>query len=96
MAATHATKRSVSLALLDGTGRIAVGNVTIPVGQPIPAVGSILDVKYLYARSGGSLYQPVYVGVREDIDPSACRLDQLKLRAGEGEEETEGVAKVGV
>jgi len=78
---TNGTKRSVSLELLDGTRRVGVGNVTIPANAQIPATGSILDVRYLYAFAGGSLFQPVYLGVRDDINPEACTLAQLKYKA---------------
>jgi bifunctional non-homologous end joining protein LigD len=74
-------KRSVALELLDGERRVGVGNVTIPPNTIIPAAGSIVEIRYLYAYSGGSLYQPVYVGSRSDLTHQDCRLDQLKYRA---------------
>jgi bifunctional non-homologous end joining protein LigD len=55
-----------------GTGlvseEVSVGNVTIPVNFDIPRVGSVVEVRYLYAYPGGSLYQPVYLGARTDVD----------------------------
>jgi bifunctional non-homologous end joining protein LigD len=80
-------KRSVALELLDGSKRIAVGNVTIPANQPIPQAGTIAEVRYLYAYPGGSLFQPVYLGRRDDIDSGACTIKQLKFKAGEEAEE---------
>jgi hypothetical protein len=53
-----------------GTG---VGSVTIPPSHTVPAAGSIVEVRYLYAYEGGSLYQPVYLGIRDDIDAGAAR-----------------------
>lgn len=80
-------KRSVALALLDEAGqRVDVGNVTIPVNQPIPAADSVVEVRYLYAYRAGSLYQPIFLGVRDDIDTGACVIGQLKYKA-ENEEE---------
>ena len=57
-------KRSVALELFDGQSRVGVGNVTIPSNFDIPAAGAIVEIRYLYAYPGGSLYQPVYLGVR--------------------------------
>jgi bifunctional non-homologous end joining protein LigD len=54
-----------------------VGNVTIPPNKDVPAVGSVIEVRYLYAYEGGSLYQPTYKGVRDDVDTEECRMNQL-------------------
>jgi bifunctional non-homologous end joining protein LigD len=78
----NGTKRSVALALMDRGKSVSVGNVTIPANQPIPRPGSIVEVRYLYAYPGGALYQPVCLGVRDDIEPGACQLAQLKYKAG--------------
>lgn len=72
--------RSVSLRINDGDGWFNVGNVTIPPNRNIPNVGDVVEVKYLYAYKGGSLYQPQYKGVRSDIDPSECVVGQLKYK----------------
>lgn len=61
-------KRSVRLELMGESGIIPVGNVTVPVNHEIPKVNDIVEVQYLYAYKGGSLYQPVYKGKRDDID----------------------------
>lgn len=74
------TKRSVRLELLDGEKLVSVGNVTIPANQEIPRVNSVVEVRYLYAFQGGSLYQPVYLGQRDDIPMSDCNLSQLKFK----------------
>jgi bifunctional non-homologous end joining protein LigD len=68
-------KRSVSLEMACGT---AVGNVTIPANHDIPKAGDVVEVRYLYAYEGGSLYQPTYLGVRDDVDPDS--LDSLKFK----------------
>jgi bifunctional non-homologous end joining protein LigD len=68
-------KRSVSLEMVCGT---SVGNVTIPANHEVPGKGEVVEVRYLYAYEGGSLYQPTYLGVRDDVDPDT--LDSLKFK----------------
>lgn len=55
-----------------------VGNCTIPANHDIPKQGDIVEVEYLYAYRGGSLYQPIYLGPRDDIDTDRCNSAQLK------------------
>jgi len=76
-------KRSVSLGLYNGDGETLVpaGNVTIPPNHAVPAVGEVIDVRFLYAlRASGSIYQPVYIGKRCDIPATECTTDQLKYK----------------
>lgn len=82
-------KRSVALRLYQDGVRIGVdvGNVTIPANHSIPAPGTIVEVRYLYAYKGGALYQPVYLGPRDDVDATACRLSQLKYKPTDGVED---------
>lgn len=70
-------KRSVAISLHDDT---AIGNVTIPANFDIPKAGDVIEVRYLYAYRGGSLYQPIYLGKRSDIDPEECVVSQLKFK----------------
>ena len=80
-------KRSVSLLLFTGDRIGAAGNVTIPPNQPIPETGQVVECRYLYAfRESGSIYQPVYLGVREDIRAEECTTAQLKYKADAAEE----------
>jgi bifunctional non-homologous end joining protein LigD len=77
------TQRSVELKLYtDNTMQqyVLVGNVTIPVNAKIPSVGAVIEVRYLYAYIGGSVYQPVYLGERGDIDFEECLISQLKYK----------------
>jgi len=77
----HNAKRSVSLCLYDKHGFVGAGNVTIPPNHDIPAIGDLVEIRYLYAhKQSGSIYQPVYVGPRDDIQASECTLDQLKFK----------------
>ena len=62
---------------LDGT---FVGNVTILPNFEIPKKGNVIEVRYLYAHEGGALVQPVYLGIRNDVDINECKLSQLKYK----------------
>ena len=82
-------KRSVALGLYAGSGDndklVPAGNVTIPPNHAVPAVGEVVEVKYLYGfKESGSIYQPVYIGKRCDIPPSECSTDQLKYKDSDG------------
>jgi bifunctional non-homologous end joining protein LigD len=82
-------KRSVKIGLQDDYRKpqmIPVGNVTIPPNYDVPAAGDIVEVEYLYAYKGGSLYQPVYRGKRSDVYIEACIIGQLKFKP-EGRDE---------
>jgi bifunctional non-homologous end joining protein LigD len=85
--AKHNECRSVALKLF--RAKESCGNVTIPPNQPIPPVGAVVEVRYLYAFRGGSVYQPVYIGERDDIDASACVADQLKFKREESDDDGE-------
>ena len=74
-------KRSVSLMVFDGDKVVPVGNVMIPPNHEVPQVGAIVEVRYLYAYRGGSIFQPVYLGLRDDIRAEECTVDQLKYKA---------------
>jgi bifunctional non-homologous end joining protein LigD len=74
--------RSVPLFLYSGGPVLRpVGNVTIPPNPTVPANGSIVEVRYLYAFPGGSVFQPVYLGQRDDVTRRECHVSQLKLKA---------------
>ncbi len=71
-------KRSISIVLLDESGNeIDVGNVTIPANHSVPQNGDVVEVRYLYYFKGGALYQPVYLGVRDDVRRDECVMSQL-------------------
>lgn len=80
--------RSVGLEVCDGNRRVAVGNVTVPINRPIPIVGAVVEVCYLYAYERGSLFQPVFIDVRDDISAEECMVQQLKFRAENTDEES--------
>ena len=77
-------KRSVRLSLWRGDQFVPAGNVTIPANHNVPQVGQVVEIRYLYAfRESGILYQPVFLGPRNDVDTSECLASQLKFKAEE-------------
>lgn len=95
VAGINTDKRSIRLGMFEprdqpiqGRYLANVGNVTIPPNRPIPKVGDIIEVAYLYAYPGGSLYQPVYLCPRTDLDIDACSTCQLKYKP-EGRDDDE-------
>lgn len=72
-------KRSVSMAVFNIAGFVDVGNVTIPSNHALPAIDSLCEVAYLYYFEQGSLFQPVFKGLRTDLD-CADSLDSLKRK----------------
>jgi len=74
-------QRSVALTV----GGVGVGNVTVSPNFDLPAVDDVVEVRYLYANRGGALYQATFLGVRDDIAPEECGLDQIKYKADTGE-----------
>ncbi len=74
-------KRSVLLVLFENGKIRPAGNVTIPPNHGIPNPGDVVECRYLYAfKESGSIYQPVYLGEREDIRHTECTTDQLKYK----------------
>jgi len=73
-------KRSVAVAILADGHQVELGNVTIPPNKDVPPTDSVIEVRYLYAYEGGSLYQPTYIGVRDDIRAEDCIVSQLKYK----------------
>jgi bifunctional non-homologous end joining protein LigD len=76
-------QRSVELGLVRDDGHLHLsGNVTIPPNHAVPESGSVVEIRYLYAfPDSGKLYQPVYLGARDDIAPDECTVGQLKFKA---------------
>lgn len=80
-------KHSVGLKLLDGKKWTSVGKVTIAQALALPKVGSVIEVRYLYAYRGGAVYQPIFEGVRDDIDTNECVMSQLKYKRDDSDAE---------
>lgn len=82
-------KRSIGLELQDGIDGpwVHVGNVTVPANQNIPEKGALVEVRYLYAYEGGSLFQPILKGLRGDLTADAAQISQLKFKTEESDAE---------
>jgi bifunctional non-homologous end joining protein LigD len=83
-------KRSISVSLVaaGSAERVPVGKCTVPANHEIPAEGAVVEIRYLYAYMGGSLFQPTYLGQRDDVDHQECSTQQLKFKPeGDGEDE---------
>jgi len=89
-------KRSIGVSVIDDTvpgfydglnsyKKTEVGNVTVYPNQDIPRLNDIVEVKYLYYYPKGSLYQPVLLSIREDVDSIECLLSKLKTKQGTDE-----------
>ena len=79
-------QRSVEIRLLGKDGWVTAGNVTIPPNHRLPAVGQVVEVRYLYAfPESGIVYQPVYLGPRTDVEATECIVAQLKFKAADTE-----------
>src|SRR6185503_18743637 len=77
-------QRSVELVLRDGSRRVPAGNVTIPPNHRVPGVGTVVEVRYLYAfPESGCLYQPTYLGPRSDVNELQCTVGQLKYKSSQ-------------
>jgi bifunctional non-homologous end joining protein LigD len=76
-------KASIGMEVIDPhnpQSRIFVGFCSCSSNPPI---GSVADIKYLYAYPGGCLYQPSFKGIRDDVDPEECTTSKLKYKSEE-------------
>lgn len=83
-------KRSIGLELIDRENndeRVYMGKCTIPPNKDIPPVGSVVEVRYLYAYRGGAIFQPCYKEQRVDVYPGECLMSQIIYKAGQEEED---------
>jgi ATP-dependent DNA ligase len=73
----HGDKNSIEIMLHDGRD---LGSVTM-IGKTIPPAGTVVEVKYLYVHDvGGKMIQPVFLRVRDDIEPEECTAEQLHIK----------------
>ena len=87
VAGVNAGKRSVGLEVFNAEGqRQYVGNVTVPPNHKMPKVGELAEIRYLYCFREGCLFQPFYLGIRDDIDANACTVAQLKFKPEEDDD----------
>ena len=74
----HNTVRSVTVGLFDELENIVpMGSVTIPESVSIPAVDSLIEVRFMYRYQNGFFEQPVYLGQRNDLDKADAVLTQV-------------------
>ena len=83
VAAGRSGKSSIGMELLTTTGvRKFVGYCSCCL-HPLPVIGSVSEIKYLYAYKGGCLYQPAFKELRDDVDVNECTFEQLKYKSEE-------------
>lgn len=75
----HNVQDSIGIGVVSNGEIIPIGNVTM-IGHIKPPLGSIVEVKYLYIKRGGRLYQPSYLGDRDDQAVSDCTIEKLKFK----------------
>lgn len=57
---------------------VNVGKVTVPPNQEVPRPNELVEVLYLYFYEGGSFFQPVLIGIRDDQNRADCIFAQVK------------------
>ena len=83
-------KRSVGLELInENCERVHMGKCTIPPNKEIPVIGSVVEIRYLYAYRGGCIFQPNYKEPRTDVDVEECLMTQIVYKAGQPETDEE-------
>jgi len=71
-------RASIGMELIDENGqRVFVGYCSC---NRNPQLGSIAEIKYLYAYRGGCMYQSSFKEIRDDVDVDECLLSQLKYK----------------
>jgi ATP-dependent DNA ligase len=74
----HNIKDSIQIGVYKNNTIIPFGNVTM-TGHSKPPINSIVEIKYLYAVN--ALYQPSYLGPRDDLYPQDCTIQKLKFKS---------------
>lgn len=77
----HKGHNSATLGLHCGNKIIEVGRVSLN-GKPHVEIGSVCEIRYLYASEGKRLYQPRLLKVRTDVDQADCVTEQLIFKEG--------------
>jgi|SRR5215471_5256694 len=74
-------KASVAMGVYDEKGTmVEVGNCSLRDSSWKLDEGDIIDVRYLYAYRGGSLFQPRMIRKRDDITRKDCVIGQLRFK----------------
>jgi bifunctional non-homologous end joining protein LigD len=93
------TKRSVKIFGLEKGKEVPLGNCTVPPNYDLPTEGALVDIEYKYVIPGGSVFQPRYKGMRDDVDREDCDVSRLRYKEtppGDEDEESEADAEVAV
>lgn len=74
-------RRSFAYYVFDNEGnKVNLGCCNIG-SKTIPKAGSVVEIRYLYVvKEGGSLVQPFFIRVRDDVDPKDCLTSQIKYK----------------
>jgi len=77
---------NASLGLYDADAKkwVNVGSASMIGKDARIAVGSLVEVRFLYCTDGHRLYQPRIIGLRDDIGDKACTFAQLTHAYKEG------------
>ena len=71
-------QRSAELRLLSSQGWISIGRVNVPPNHPVPVVGAVVAIKHRFTTPEPKvLYQPRYLGQRQNIELHECIMAQL-------------------
>ena len=74
-------RRSIQLGLLDGTKITNVGNLNVPGNRPVPSLGGLVEVRYIYAfPDTKNLFHGTLLKQRDDLKMADCTVDQLQYK----------------
>lgn len=77
-------RRSIRVGLYENGTMVDVGAITMTEENlAIATVGQVVEARYLYVAKDRRLYQPRFLGFRDDKSPDECTIDQLKFTSKE-------------
>ena len=58
-----------------------MGSVTIAQNMPLPKIGSIAEIRYLYVTGiNGKFYQPTFLVIRDDVTEDECTVEKQHIK----------------